>query len=183
MKKELVLCLVFILAVATAFADDGSVVGGSGGPEVVATELGGSFAGLSGGCGRVTIGRTVSIGGGGYVHALPIGGVPADAGDRLSIAYGGFIVGVEVPLFGCLLVGSELMLGGGSATAGDGSEPTHRFYVVEPEVRLHIALLEWMRLSVGAGYRFILGFDGNYEPGAGDLSGLVVPIGVRFGSF
>jgi hypothetical protein len=182
MKKS-VLCLVIILAATSAFAADGPSIGGSGGPDLAATQLGGSFAGLSGGSGRATFAHTVSIGGGGRLHALPLGGVTGDGGERVRISYGGFIVGLETPPVGPFRAGAEILLGGGTAILGDGSDPTHDFYVVEPEAHVQVDLLPWMRLTVGAGYRFVLGLDGDTGLSATDLSGLVVPIGLRFGSF
>jgi hypothetical protein len=182
MKKS-VLCLLIIMAAVVAFADDGPAIGGSGGPDVAVTQLGGSFGVLSGGSGRATFAHTVSIGGGGYLLALPLNGVAGDGGERIRIAYGGFIVGLETPAIGLFRAGAEILLGGGTAILGAGSDPTHSFYVVEPEAHVFIDLLPWMRLTVGAGYRIVLGLDGDTGLSTNDLSGMVVPIGLRFGSF
>ena len=182
MKKS-VLCLLIIMSAVIAFANDGPAIGGSGGPDVAVTQLAGSFGVLSGGSGRATFAHTVSIGGGGYMHAFPFDGVASNGGERLRIAYGGFIVGLETPPIGPFRAGAEILLGGGTAILGDGSDPSHDFYVVEPEAHVLVDLLPWMRLTVGAGYRFVLGLEGNTGLSTTDLSGLVVPIGLRFGSF
>ena len=183
MKKLLVLFALVVLTATAAFAAEDISFAGSGGPDLAATELGGSAAGLYGGSGRATIGHVFSIGGGGYGTAFPIGGVAYSGDTSLSVAYGGLILGLYAPSFGPFRIGTEVLFGAGGATVEDTASATFGFYVIEPEARIEVAVLDWLHISTGVGYRFVLGLEAGSPLAPADLSGVIVPVGVRFGSF
>jgi hypothetical protein len=57
------------------------------------------------------------------------------------------------------------------------------FFVVEPSVNLELNLTTWMRLGVGAGYRYVSGVNDLRGITNGDLRGASGSLTLKFGAF
>jgi hypothetical protein len=65
----------------------------------------------------------------------------------------------------------------------DSPGDSSRLYVIDPHGYLEINVLEWMRICVGGGYRFVFGVEGVQELTNSDLWGPSGELFIKFGSF
>lgn len=124
------------------------------------TRLGGHAAWLDGGGALVIFDRVFALGLGGYRTR----GDVADAGRTLSLGYGGILLrGVARPLDRVHAAASLLIGAGGlGATGGAGRATSVRTApVADADLLLETNLTGFLRMALGAGYRFVpVGFRG-----------------------
>jgi hypothetical protein len=189
MKKILVMVLFLLALSAAAFAEEtlligkGTDIGAYGGPMASVTTVDGQAAVMSGGRGALIIANTFIIGGGGYSLSIPVEKDIAGGPYDINFGYGGLELGITVGSDSLLHFTSNVLLGAGSVSYQDSPGNSSHFYVVEPHGYLEINVLEWMRICVGAGYRFVFGVEGVQGLTDSDLWGPSGELLFKFGSF
>lgn len=204
MMKKLMMCgMLFFFAISlfgkyeeeTLF--QGEIVhGGFGGPVVKFTQVKDELGILVGGRGGWIINHALSLGGGGYRLVNPIGG-PSSlpyVEPRLGLGYGGFEMeyiwrsGKRVHSTVMLLVGgggSDYYEGNESGCCFDGEEDRKNwdsFVVVEPSFQIELNVTQFLRINVGAGWRFVTGVE-KYDLSNSDIGGPSVNFILKFGRF
>jgi hypothetical protein len=183
-----VLILLSVLS-AAAFADDevlvekGTSVGFYGGPTVKVSAVDNQTAVLLGGRGAAIFSNTFIIGGGGYVLSSPVEKDVTGGLYNINLRYGGLELGVTLGSDWLMHFTSNLMLGVGNVDYENSPGDSSLLYVLEPQGYLEINALEWMRICIGGGYRFVFGVNGVREIASSDLWGPNAEIMIKFGSF
>lgn len=155
------------------------------------TPIQGQFGTMLGGYGGWFINKTLLIGGGGYglATAIPASERP---GANISLGYGGFVVEYVGNSDKVFHYAVQTLIGWG----GVGTYPQRGFtfsspypefrvspiFVVEPSVLAELNLTKFLRLAVGAGYRFASGIDLEGISNA-DISTFSMIVNLKFGSF
>lgn len=179
--------------------------GGFGGVVTKMTPIRGEMGIMVGAYGGWLINHQLMIGGGGYGLATNIR-ASADAelayapnGEQLYVefGYGGLMLEYIIAPHRLVHVNVQALIGGGGVNYREDwrndffdDEGDHRHYgraealfVAEPSVNVELNITEWMRLSAGAGYRFVTGVDGLRGLENKDLSGASGQLALKFGSF
>jgi hypothetical protein len=168
--------------------------GGYGGPEMKATTMVGDPAIFVGGQAGWIIDRQLVLGGAGYglasSHSPDAPLLRPEGPSRLQLGYGGFRVGWIVAPKQLVHFTASVLVGGGGVTvvthdlAADryGSHNSAAFFALEPAIDMEVNLARWLRLGVGASYRY-LGNTGQPGLQAVDLSGPAAGVALRFGVF
>jgi len=106
---------------------------------------------------------------------------------RTRGAYGGLLLQYNLAERGLVHGFVDATLGGGATCEDDPSggdtscHDTHAFLVVEPAANLEINVISFMRVAIGAGYRFA--GPGSARAFGSDMSGLVARTSLEFGRF
>ena len=166
--------------------------GGFGGPLIGVSRLGGETVILSGGRGAWLIDHRFFIGGGGYNLSSELqrtGINPQDPAKayKLQLNYGGLE-------FGAIFEPEKLVHYTVMATIGRGtirwvelndatiSFQKDDFLLVEPHAGVEMNVVEWMRLCLGASYRYAINVRISYLTES-DINGFSARLTLKFGSF
>jgi len=189
MKRILLVALLLSVLSAAAFAEEKLLIGKDtavgiyGGPMVSVTTVDSQMALLSGGRGAIIFGNTFLIGGGGYGLSIPVEKDVAGTPYNINFGYGGLELGVTMGSDWLLHFTSNVLLGAGNVSYQDSAGDSSHLYVIEPHGYLEINVLAWMRICLGAGYRFVLGVEGVQGLTNSDLWGPSGELLFKFGSF
>lgn len=179
--------------------------GGFGGVVTKMTPIHGEMGLMVGGYGGWLINHQLMIGGGGYGLATDVR-ASADAelayapnGEPLYVdfGYGGLMIEYIIAPHRLVHINVQALIGAGGVSYredwrndvfGDDDGhyhhgPSEALFVAEPSVNVELNITEWMRLSAGAGYRYVTGVDGLRGLENKDLSGASGQIALKFGSF
>jgi hypothetical protein len=171
---------------------DGEIThGGYGGPVIKFSQVNDNFAVFVGGRGGWIINHTFVIGAAGYGLANPIKGNEIIFGEsrRLHFGYGGLELGYINNSDELIHFSVYTLIGAGSVLSNvdDDLFPMYddepnTFFVLEPSANVVMNISSFMRLSVGASYRFV---NTNEVDGlsSSDLSGTAVGLTLKFGKF
>lgn len=198
MKTIIVALMAFLIALP-AFAQEQTLFsgkiehGGYGGPVVKFSSVNGKLGVLVGGHGGWIINHTLVIGGGGYglandVEANALGPLNEQFVD---FGYGGFEVEWVMNSDKLLHYSVHTLIGGGGVQyRNEGEDITYHnrsgdgVFVLEPGATLDLNVTTWMRISVGASYRYVNGVDSNSVVATNkDLTGPSAMVMLRFGKF
>jgi hypothetical protein len=134
---------------------------------------------------------------GGGVYALA-GGVNANFIDpvsgeevRMNFNYGGLQLEYIFLAQDVVHASIDVLISGAGTyySVPDQSKPhtsyfTQSFTIYEPEINLEFTLLNWLHLDASGSYRFVTGFDNNFENiTANDIQGFSGILTFRFGSY
>jgi hypothetical protein len=103
---------------------------------------------------------------------------------RLSMGYGGFLVGYAAQPSGPVHPTFDLLLGGGSVNAGDDPDGSgsDRIFVLEPALGVEISVAPAFHLGIAASYRYVADVQlAQMRPA--DLRALSAQFVVRVGKF
>jgi hypothetical protein len=117
-------------------------------------------------------------------------GAGSEGTRRMRGGYGGLLLQYNIGE-GRLLHGYvDTTLGGGAlvydsaaSRAGGPVRDTRGFFSAEPTVNVELNVSSFMRVAIGAGYRFALTEVGKGGPSGGDLAGPVARMNLEFGRF
>ena len=162
-------------------------IGGYVSPELRMTAVNGDFAMLMGGRGGLIINHKWVIGAGGWsvINNLKLNKNNQNL-TQLNMKYGGvflaYIFTPEHPIH----FGLDLLLGGGKASIKEIDSTREisldRFFAIEPGASVILTVSQYVRVSLGANYRFIS--QANLENiGNSDLSGPALHGTIKFGLF
>jgi hypothetical protein len=151
-------------------------------PVAKVTGIDGSAELMIGARGAIIFKKFFALGLGAYTLAsdfkVAVDGTP----ENLSFTYGGLEQDI-IFLSDSLVHGAfRTLFGVGSASLGD-KVSSDRFFVAELGGDAELNLTQWMRLSIGGGWRFAQGvtdLEGLYNR---ELSGLVLNVAVKLGRF
>lgn len=201
MKRILItLTALFVLAMSAQAEEETFItsdvsIGAFAGPGIYYTDYMGEATAMIGGQVGVTLDKTIYVGVAGYGF-----GRRPEAGmafidnrwceTRYEGGYGGFLLGATLYSDRVVHGGADLMVGGGAITRveddgywNDADEMENDgFFVMQPMVHAELNVIRWMRLDIGAGYRFATGVD-RFGLENEDVSGPVAGLGFRFGKF
>lgn len=200
MKRIIV--IVFILASFSMYAQNGEeTIFGSGddikfglyaGPEFKLTSFNGELAFMTGGKAGLILDRVFSIGGGGYNIVTNHKVYDSDEENApwadLDFSYGGIIFEYINDPNNLYHFTGSLLLGAGYASYStnvygfpedvDWYRKGATYFVAEPQINIDVNLIKYLRLGVGASYRFAVG--GELEKtAASDLSGVSLNLSIR----
>lgn len=198
MKTILLSCCAALMCISAVYAQDKDTTenlfdgsyehGGFGGPAAKIVSLNGSVNVMTGAWGAWLIDHRLALGGGWFSTASP-----HNIGDSLEMdmEYSGFTAEYIFEPQSLVHYSLQLTIGGGSV---DFSRPAvgnisnnladDVFFVVEPGVNAEINLLQFMRMHVGASYRFVSGMDNNRVGVTNsDIGGPSLNFTLKFGKF
>lgn len=161
--------------------------GGYGGPELRLTSVNGDFAVMMGGRGGWIINHKLVIGGGGWSTA---NNLKLDSNIQnplqLNMKYGGITFEYYFSPEDFLHFGVDALVGGGNVSLRENNSNREialdRFFVFEPGVNLFLNVSRYVRISLGANYRFI-SLAHLKQIGNSDLSGPAIRGTLKFGLF
>jgi len=181
----------------TIFTRD-MALGGFFAPTLAVGKINGQDGIFSGGKAALIINHRYLIGGGGCGLVSPVEVQDIDTTKYLNLGYGGLELGyIIAPSQMVHITVSSLFGFGGFGYRNRyfedfddeiGNEYEYRdfgkdvFYIVEPTVNLELNLVKFMRLGIGASYRYINGYK-TAEPIIGGLDGLSINLALSFGIF
>ncbi|MBI5534299.1 MAG: hypothetical protein HY898_16360 [Deltaproteobacteria bacterium] len=160
-------------------------------PTMGGTTVQGNWGFQTGLRGGWMINRTFGIGlaGNGFNWTrADIGDTPQLTDRRIQGGYGGLLLEYVVASNKVVHGFIDTTIGGGGACIKmpgdekDDCSSIRTFFVAEPTINAEVNVLPFMRLTVGAGYRFVAGPDAG-GLASSDLSGVVTRVGLRFGQF
>lgn len=198
--------IVILLAATPLLAQEetlfnGSVdIGGYGGPVTRVTKVLGESGLLVGGYGGVLIDHRLMIGGGGYGlvtehRARPEAEVLYSYGGQpllLNMGYGGVVIEYMILPSKLVHCSAILLVGGGAVDyryrySDWYDQSMHHnpdlFFVAEPGVNLEVNVVSWMRLDIGATYRYVSGLGDLVGVNNSDLRQLSGGLTLKFGAF
>ncbi|MBD3167538.1 hypothetical protein GF324_13140 [bacterium] len=200
MLRNLAVLLMVLIVAATAhaqprslFGSDEFEIGGFGGVGTHYTTFKGDPGFLVGGFGAFHVNKVIYLGIGGYGlttrHDAPA--FPSGEDAVWNMGYGGGLVGVIWKSDDILHLAGDVLIGGGGVGKGlkdydyDEDDDEHRhledeFFMVQPMVHGVLNVTSWMRVTAGAGYRFVNGVDTRGLDNS-DLSGPVAGLTFRWG--
>jgi hypothetical protein len=163
------------------------------GPNVGVTVIQGGAVAMGGVRGAWVMNRTFGLGFAGNAlgaNDVAFGSVDRDGSRRMRGGYGGLLLQYNIGE-GRLLHGYvDTTLGGGAlvydsapSRAGGPVSDTRGFLSAEPTVNLELNVSAFMRVAIGAGYRFALAEVSKGGPSGGDLAGPVARMNLEFGRF
>ncbi len=164
--------------------------GGYGGPEVKFTNINNQFGLLVGGRGGWIINHSIVLGGAGYglTNAVDAKVLGPDSAKYLAFGYGGFVIEWIIKSDKMIHFSISSLIGGGGAgfrkdLHNDNAEDRDdAFLVIEPGATVELNVTKFLRLSLGASYRYVNGIESTATSDE-SLSGLSVAILLRFGKF
>ncbi|MCU0424956.1 MAG: hypothetical protein MUF71_04945 [Candidatus Kapabacteria bacterium] len=151
------------------------------------TPIQGQFGTMIGGYGGWFINKALLIGGGGYGLTTSIN-APQRPGESISFGYGGIVleyVGASDKVFHYAV---QTMIGWGGVgfyrprDFSFSSRSVSPVMVIEPSLMAELNITNFLRLSVGGGYRFVTGVELAGLTN-GDMSGVSAMLNVKFGGF
>lgn len=167
--------------------------GGFGGPVVKISSVKNVGRVLVGGRGAWLINHSLTLGGGGYGVATEMSGNVNGTNRRFHMGYGGFEIGYIFRPASLIHVRIVNLIGAGGAGYRRGGDDcdgcrfprfnADSFFVLEPSLYLELNIIKWMRMSLGAGYRYVNGLDGVPDYPDKDLCGASVELSFSFGKF
>jgi len=164
--------------------------GGFGAPVVKFTQIDDRFGVLVGGRGGWIINSSFVIGGGGYALANldnfeQVTNASGDRG-RLAMGYGGLELTYVLRPDDLVHFSLGVLIGAGGVAwnprGPSGNQEDDPFFITEPEVDVVLNVTRFMRVALGASYRFVRGVD-LFDLGDADISGLAGVVTLKFGSF
>ncbi|MDR9363963.1 MAG: hypothetical protein RI575_01390 [Balneolaceae bacterium] len=162
--------------------------GGYGGLISNFSEINNSFGVTIGGYGAWLIDHTVAIGGGGLGLTNDIKFDETPEGDRyISFGYGGLYFGYLHNSQDMLHLTVETFIGSGEVNLRYNSDnedlfDDDRVFVIDPTINVELNLTNFMRVTIGVGYRFVNGVNLEILDDK-DLSSPTFRSTIRFGSF
>jgi len=191
MKKLALLLLTFLFTFPSVSQNNPNFfnweIGGYGSPELRMTAVNGDFALLMGGRGGLIINHKWVIGGGGWsiINNLKLDQNSQNP-TQLNMKYRGIFLAYFFSPEDPVHFGLDLLLGEGKAsTKGINSNreiSLDRFFVIEPGASLILTVSQYVRISLGANYRFIS--QASLENfGNSNLSGTALTGTIKFGLF
>ena len=203
MKRATLFLLIAL--VVPAFAQqqtlfDGALEsGGYGGPSVKVSTLRSETGVFVGGYGGWLINHQLMLGGGGY-------GLVTDHGASdeamqyygftrrmsLDVSYGGGVIEYIIAPNNLVHGYVSVLVGAGNVSYREQMmnwDDSHNgrdydaFFVVEPSVNLELNITTWMRLGLGAGYRYVSGVSDLRGITDNDLRGVWGGLTLKFGTF
>lgn len=182
----------------TLIPTDNYSSGGFGGPVIKVGPVDGSTGIFLGARGGWVINRTFVIGGGGYgytdMHEFDNSSM---MDTNIAFGYGGleleYLINANSIVHGTIL--AHIGAGGFTVYRGDGgmgndwdgnSMYSAACFVFEPQANVEVNILSWLRLTVGAGYRFVTGIDatiGNRRYDNSTVSGFFGVGMLKFGPY
>ncbi|NBC05116.1 MAG: hypothetical protein GVY20_15635 [Bacteroidetes bacterium] len=162
--------------------------GGYGGLISNFSEINNSFGVTFGGYGAWLIDHTVAIGGGGLGLTNDIKFDETPEGDRyISFGYGGLYFGYLHNSEEMFHITLETFIGSGEVNLRYNSDnedlfDDDRVFVIDPTINVELNLTNFMRVTIGVGYRFVNGVNlENLDDK--DFSSPTFRSTIRFGSF
>ena len=185
----------FLVISCTAFAQTETLFsgeidhGGFGGVNTSFSQVNGELAVMFGGYGAWLINSRFALGGGGFGTANAIKYDETPLGNRyINFDYAGFYTEYILKPEKLFHLTFSAFVGGGEVNMsyddGDGDElfEGDNVFVLDPRVNVELNVTSYMRLMLGAGYRFVSGVDLLALENS-DFSGPSLNLSVRFGSF
>jgi hypothetical protein len=188
------------------FGEGNLFLSGFGGSLTEITLLGDRFAIYNGGGGGLLVNQTVFIGG--YGLGLSTNHYRDDMKDitgidhpKLYFNHGGLWVGYIHQHYKPMHPSISLKVGGGEisltdtyfhAAPFDERKGVDKVFVATPQIELEMNFVPWLKMNVGAGYRFVAGVDKSYQItghdpqmyyNAKDFSSPFLSLGFYFGWF
>lgn len=162
-------CLIGIVGLATAataaaagppaetlFGDD-VTFGGYGAPVVRVGQFNGDVAAFAGAQGGVVLNHSLILGLGGWA-LMPSVDVADGLPRLIDFGYGGFLVEYVYPWQKLLHFHASLLIGGGGLVYNDVYSWEYgvvdAVFIAEPTVGVELNVTQYLRLAVGAGYRY-----------------------------
>lgn len=191
MKKPALLLLTFLFTFPSVSQNNPHLfnweIGGYGSPELRMTTVNGDFAILMGGRGGLIINHKWVIGGGGWSvkNNLKLNQNSQNP-TQLNMKYGGVFLAYIFSPDDPIHFGIDLLLGGGNVSIKEIDSNREisldRFFITEPGASVILTVSHYVRISLGANYRFIS--QANLENiGNSDLSGPALYGTIKFGLF
>ncbi|MFO7722315.1 MAG: hypothetical protein R6V49_03735 [Bacteroidales bacterium] len=188
------------------FSEGNLFLSGFGGPLAEFTLIGNDFALCNGGGGAFLVNQTFFFGG--YGMGLSTSHYRDDMKDitgidhpKLYFNHSGLWLGYIHNHFKPIHPALSVKLGGGEisltdiyfhTTPFDERKGVDKVFVVTPQIEVEMNFTPWMKMNVGAGYRFVSGVDRLYQVtghdpemyyNAGDFSTPFLNLGFYFGWF
>ncbi|MCK7553908.1 outer membrane beta-barrel protein [Chitinophaga sedimenti] len=204
--KKLILALAIITCTGNAFAQEQMEtlakpksgnkirVGGYGAPTVHFTPFADKFAVMTGGNAGVMLNSKIMLGAGAYALVNDIEAPRTNIDDPTrywNMWYTGFVAEYTFNSNKLLHWGAGALIGGGMVGKNTRWKPDTEnhtwvdessFFAAEPYANLEINIAKFLRVGVGASYRFIRGSN---TPGIsdGDMSGPAAHVTIKAGRF
>ena len=173
-------------------------LGGFGAPVIKFTQMNDNFAVLVGGRGGLILNQRLVIGGGGYglVNDVPVE-ISPDSTRYIDFGYGGMELGWVFASNRLVHLDLSTLFAAGGIGYRDAifkdwdSDWNNDFYadshidavfILEPTLNVELNITRFVRLDVGASYRYIYGIDDEILDAA-KLSGATVNLALKFGAF
>lgn len=172
--------------------------GGFGAPVIKFTSINSKFGILVGGRGGWIIDHSIILGGAGYGLVNNVEGTLVSGGNKmlLNFGYGGFDIGYIISWDKMVHTSVNILIGGGVvghridynvlnwnwSISDLGVINTNQFFIAEPEIDVELNIVKFLRIDVGASYRFISGINRNGLTNS-DLSGPSAIMTLKFGKF
>lgn len=166
--------------------------GGFGGPVIKFTQIKDNFGLLVGGRGGWIINHSFSIGGGGYGLVNQVNGTLFHKDDLmfLNFGYGGFEMEYIADWDKLVHFTFYLLIGGGAVSQrvdwkhdwDDLDKNADVFFVAEPIANIELNIVNFFRVNLGAGYRFVSGVTNDNLKNS-DFGGPTVSLTFKFGKF
>ncbi|MDX1812907.1 MAG: hypothetical protein R3240_13205, partial [Gammaproteobacteria bacterium] len=181
MKNAILLILIFMFYCSAINASERDTImgehkyesGGFGGPTLSFTQVNGNSTWSLGGKGAWLVNHSYYLGGGGFNTFLN------EADNDGILQHEGLIMGYIGRPSELFHYGVELLVGFGQLILDKQSSADY-IYAAEPQVYLGVNLASFVRLNIGASYRYISGSDSS-ELTDSDLSGASLNLAVMFG--
>lgn len=194
--KRLTVVLAILICSLTTFAQEETLFGdryiehgGFGGPAVKFTSINDEFGVLVGGRGGWIINHALVIGGGGYglVNEVEMGLNEQGERQYLNFGYGGFEMEYIISSDDLMHFTFQALIGAGGVSLRTGDfedfgNDTDGFFIAEPSIGLEMNILRFLRLHVGASYRFVNGVK-SFGLKDSELSGPSASFTMKFGEF
>lgn len=195
--KRLILLSVFVLTIVNLGYGQAETLisgdidhGGFGGIATNFSQIDNNLGVMVGGYGAWLIDHTVAIGGGGYGLANNIKH-DTDVLERdryLDFGYGGIYLAYFHKSNKLVHLTLETFIGGGELNLryndvdDDDLINDDNTFVIDPHINVELNVTDYMRVIVGAGYRYVSGVD-MMDYSNSDFSSPTANISVRFGAF
>jgi len=159
---------------------DGAVTFGAyGAPVVRVGQFNGEVAAFAGAQGGLILNHSLVLGVGGWA-LIPSVDVADGVPRRVDFGYGGFLVEYVYPWQKLLHFHASFLVGGGGLTYSDLHAWEYNYvdavFVAEPAVGVELNVAKYLRLAVGAGYRYAADteFEGLTDDDLRGVSGAAV---------
>lgn len=129
--------------------------GGLGGPLFRVQNMGTGFLFEMGGRGGLTIANLFMLGGGGYGVVGHTGLSLNDKDEKISLGYGGVGFGFKIFPSAFIHISNFNMFGMGRLGLLN-SQQSGTVYTIEPELDVEFSFISFLRLGLGASYRYMI---------------------------